>query len=59
MTFLINVINMKYLMVINAAVEVFFFADDIVLCALTRSQLKKKLKKLLKFSCRWDRNNEM
>ena len=31
------------------------FADDIVLCAPTRSQLKK----LLKFANKWDRNNEM
>jgi len=30
------------------------FADDIVLCAPTRSQLKK----LLKFASRWTRNNE-
>ena len=31
------------------------FADDIVLCAPTRSQLKK----LLKFASKWARNNEM
>jgi len=31
------------------------FADDIVLCAPTRSQLKK----LLKFASRWARNNEI
>jgi len=31
------------------------FADDIVLCAPTRSQLKK----LLKFASKWNRNNEM
>ena len=41
-------------LVINVVVEV-FFTDDIVLCAPTRSQLKK----LLKFASKWARNNEM
>jgi len=45
---------MESLLVINDDVEV-FFADDIVLCALIRSQLKK----LLKLASKWDRNNEM
>jgi hypothetical protein len=54
MIFLIIVINMASLLVINVVVEV-FFADDIVLCAPTRSQLKK----LLKFASQWARNNEM
>jgi len=45
---------MASLLVINVVVEV-FFADDIVLCAPTRSQLKK----LLKFASKWARNNEM
>jgi len=40
--------------VINDVVEV-LFADDIVLCAPTRSQLKK----LLKFVSWWPRNNEI
>ena len=41
MTFLINVINMESLLMIYCGG---LFADDIMLCALTRSQLNKLLK---------------
>jgi len=54
MTFLINMINMEFLLVINAIVEVFFFADNIVLLLQQDSQLKKLVKVSLG---KWARNN--
>ena len=47
-------INMEFLLVINTVVEVFFFADNIVLLLQQDSQLKKLVKVSLG---KWARNN--